>query len=160
METIYFETTIIGHLSGRILTDTLVAARQHITRDWWENHAKNNRLFISYLVVDECSAVDAIAAKERLKIIDEIEVIGGSDEADALAESLLQANAIPYSEPRDAMHIALAAANGLKYLLTWNFKHIANATMRWKIEETCRVKGFDPPIICTPDELMGITDVN
>jgi predicted nucleic acid-binding protein len=160
MDTIYLETTIIGHLAGRILTDTLVAARQHVTRDWWENHAKNHRLFVSFLVIDECSAGNEVAAEERLKLINDIEVIGGSEEADALAEALLQANAIPYSEPRDSMHIALAASNGLKYLLTWNFKHIANAKMRWKIEETCRANGFDPPIICTPDELMGIADGN
>lgn len=117
-------------------------------------------MFVSYHVIDECSAGNDVAASERLELMNDIEIIGGSDEADALADTLLQANAISKTEPRDAIHIALAASNGLKYLLTWNFKHIANATLRFKIEETCRANGYDPPIICTPDELMGVTDGN
>jgi hypothetical protein len=40
-------------------------------------------------------------------------------------------------------------------LATWNFKHIANAMMRGRIEAVCRDAGFDPPIICTPEELAG-----
>ena len=160
METIYLETTIIGHLTGRIVTDTLVAARQQVTRDWWEQHSARYRLFVSYLVIDECAAGNPAAANERMNFIKDISVIGGSDDADSLADALLHANAIPKTEPRDAMHIALAASNGLKYMLTWNFKHIANAALRSRIEETCRANGFEPPIICTPEELMGFTDGN
>jgi len=47
------------------------------------------------------------------------------------------------------------ATNGVRYLLTWNFKHIANASLRAKIEMVCRDSGFEPPIICTPEELLG-----
>jgi len=46
------------------------------------------------------------------------------------------------------------AKHGMDYLLTWNFKHIANATMRYKIERVCRLTGYEPPIICTPQELL------
>ena len=42
----------------------------------------------------------------------------------------------------------------MDYLLTWNLKHIANATIRSKVEALCRAEGYEPPIICTPDELM------
>jgi hypothetical protein len=63
--------------------------------------------------------------------------------------------AIPASEPRDAIHIAIAAVNGVESLATWNFKHIANAATRDSIEWTCRDFGCEPPKICTPHELMG-----
>jgi hypothetical protein len=43
---------------------------------------------------------------------------------------------------------------GIDFLLTWNCKHIANAIMRSKIEQICRVNGYEPSIICTPEELM------
>lgn len=66
--------------------------------------------------------------------------------------------AIPPSEPRDALHVAIAAVHGVEYLVTWNFKHIANATLRTTIEEVIRENGFAPPIICTPEELAGMTD--
>lgn len=109
-------------------------------------------------MIDECSAGNAVFAKERLQEISKLDVLGGSPDADELAAALLKSKAIPESEPRDAMHISLAATNGVKYLLTWNFKHIANARLRSKIENTCRANGFEPPIICTPDELMGLED--
>lgn len=54
----------------------------------------------------------------------------------------------------DAAHIAVAAANGADYLVTWNFRHIANATIRSQIEKACRQAGYEPPVICTPSELM------
>lgn len=67
----------------------------------------------------------------------------------------LTAYAVPATEPRDALHISLAAVNGVQFLATWNFKHIANANVRGLIEQTCRNAGFPPPIICTPEELLG-----
>lgn len=54
----------------------------------------------------------------------------------------------------DAVHIAVAAVHGVDYLLTWNCRHIANATMRQAIERTCREAGYEPPVICTPEELI------
>jgi len=43
----------------------------------------------------------------------------------------------------------------MDYLLSWNCKHIANAMLRSKIESICRAAGFEPPVICTPIELVG-----
>ena len=45
--------------------------------------------------------------------------------------------------------------NGADFLLTWNCRHIANAEMRAKIGAVCREAGYEPPVICTPEELMG-----
>jgi len=46
--------------------------------------------------------------------------------------------------------------NGIQYLLTLNFTHIANAETRLLIEQICRDSGYTPPLICSPDELLGI----
>jgi hypothetical protein len=45
--------------------------------------------------------------------------------------------------------------HGMDYLLTWNCKHIANAEMQSKVAMVCRESGFEPPVICTPEELSG-----
>jgi predicted nucleic acid-binding protein len=155
METIYIETTIVGHLTGSLMSDPIVSARQQLTREWWQNHSPLYQLFISQLVLDECGAGNAKLAMERLDAIKTLDLLDGTDEADALAATLIAENAVPAIEPRDAYHIAIAATNGVKYLLTWNFKHIANASRRTRIETVCRDSGFEPPIICTPDELLG-----
>ena len=44
--------------------------------------------------------------------------------------------------------------NGMDYVLTCNCTQIANAAIRDKIERTCREAGFEPPIICTPEEVV------
>lgn len=54
----------------------------------------------------------------------------------------------------DALHIGIATVHGMDYLLTWNCTHIANAIMRPKIESICRAAGYEPPVICTPPELV------
>jgi predicted nucleic acid-binding protein len=158
MDTLHIETTIIGHLSGRLVADAIVAVRQQLTRDWWQNQSQRYQLFISQLVLDECGAGDISAARERLEIVKNLDLLDGTTVTDSLAAALIAADAIPATEPRDAFHIAIAATNGIKYLLTWNFKHIANATLRNRIEAVCRDSGFEPPTICTPDELLGIND--
>jgi hypothetical protein len=61
-------------------------------------------------------------------------------------------------EPMEFIVNATDEVNGVQYLLTWNFKHIANASLRSRIERICRDAGCEPPIICTPDELMGTED--
>ena len=43
----------------------------------------------------------------------------------------------------------------IDFLVTWKCTHIANAEMAAKIAEVCRDHGFDCPVICTPEELMG-----
>ena len=158
MDTVYVETTVVGHLAGRAHRDPVVAARQAVTRAWWRDDAPRYQLYISQLVLDECGDGDPIAAAERLVEIETIDLLAASADVDSLADALIAGKAVPASEPRDAFHIAISAVNGIQYLLTWNFKHIANASLRDRIEWICRDAGFEPPIICTPDELMGADD--
>jgi hypothetical protein len=72
-----------------------------------------------------------------------------------LSRALLQRGPLPSKASADALHIAIAAVPGVEYLLTWNCKHIANAEMRPLIERGCRARGYEPPVLCTPEELMG-----
>lgn len=155
MDTVYVETTIVGHVAGRMRADPDTASRQNKTRRWWSNAASKYRLLISEVVVDECAGGDPTAAKERLDEIDALDRLDITEEARDLADELTSAGAIPESEPRDALHIAIASVHGIQYLVTWNFKHIANATLRDRIEDVCRDAGFEPPIICTIEELTG-----
>jgi hypothetical protein len=62
---------------------------------------------------------------------------------------------MPSKAAEDALHIAIAVTNGIDYLLTWNCKHIANATIRRAIERICCSRGYEPVTICTPEELIN-----
>ncbi|MFM2003813.1 MAG: hypothetical protein RI963_3239 [Planctomycetota bacterium] len=151
---VYFETTVVGHIAARQQSEIIVAARQLSSCRWWAGRDKY-RIFVSQVVIDECSAGDATAASERLDLLADKEVLAITAEAKSLASELMLRHGIPHSEPRDALHISLAAVHGIDYLLTWNFRHIANAETRATIEQICRDCGYRPPSICSPDELMG-----
>lgn len=78
--------------------------------------------------------------------------------AESLAAALLDDGPLPPKAATDALHISIAATNGIDYLLTWNCRHIANPALRPRIESICRRMGYEPPVICTPQELLEIDD--
>ena len=71
-----------------------------------------------------------------------------------LAAELVSTGPIPPEASADALHIAIAAVNGVDYLLTWSCRHLANATLRGRIEVLVEDAGYGCPVICTPEELM------
>lgn len=77
-----------------------------------------------------------------------------SEAALTLAEALLQDAGLPRRANEDALHIAIASTGGLDYLLTWNCKHIANAAIIPRVNAVVRRHGYEPPLICTPQELL------
>ena len=151
---VYIETTIPSYLTAWRSPGLVMAANQEATRSWWDTSRPKYELFISQLVTDEASSGDPEAAKRRLAIIDDLPELDISEQAEALAAQLLASAALPEKAKTDALHIAVATVHGIDYLLTWNCKHIANAALRPKIESVCRAAGYEPPIICTPLELM------
>ena len=153
--TVYVETTVIGHIAGRLQSDIVVAARQYASARWWESKDRFVP-FVSQLVVEECSAGDPSAAAERLTLIQGIPLLEIVDATDQLARAIIREHGVPETEPRDASHIAIAAIAGVQYLLIWNFRHIGNPSTRKLIEEICRAAGYSLPVICSPDELLEI----
>ena len=150
---IYIETSVVSYLVARPSRDLIVAAHQQLTSDWWYNQRTEYDLFTSQLVLDEAQAGDPEVASRRLAALEGISLLKLSDAAIGLADNLIKAKAVPQKAAQDALHIAIACANGMDFLLTWNCKHIANARMRSKIDKVCRDLGFIPAIICTPEEL-------
>ncbi len=71
-----------------------------------------------------------------------------------LAQRLVEDGPIPMNAKADALHVAVAAVNGMDYLLTWNCKHLANAALRERIAHLVESAGYRCPVICTPEELM------
>jgi len=149
---VYIETSIVSFLTSRASRDVVQVARQRVTQDWWSRRSKFS-LFVSSLVLSEAAAGDSKASERRLFALKGIPELAVSADAIEIAEALIRGGGLPTRAAVDAFHIAVAAAHGIEYLLTWNCKHIANAAMRGTIETICRHQGFDPPVICTPEQL-------
>jgi hypothetical protein len=153
---VYVETSVISYSSSRPSRDLIVAANQQITHEWWELHRVHFDIYVSQLVIQEAQAGDHDAAQRRLQTLDRIPLLELNQDALLLAEALLQNVPMPQTAVEDALHVAIATVHGMDYLLTWNFRHIANATMRYRIERVCRSQGYEPPIICSPQELLEV----
>ena len=153
---VYIETSVISYLIARPSRDVVVAAYQEVTREWWRMATGRFEVVASELVVTEAEAGDKDAARERLETLKAATLLNVTEEAEELTQLLLALGAVPRQAAADAAHIAIAATNGADYLITWNFRHIANAAMRSTIEQACRQAGYQPPVICTPSELMEV----
>jgi predicted nucleic acid-binding protein len=151
---VYLETSVISYLVGRLSRDVVVLGNQELTREWWANRRADYELFVSEVVIGEAAIGDADMARQRVEICDDLQLLAISDEAERLAPLLRKAAGMPPNAETDALHVAVAAVHGMDYLLSWNCTHIANATIRRAIDKQCRASGYDPPVICTPQELI------
>ncbi len=135
--------------------DLIIAGHQQVTKVWWESRRDTFQLYLSQLVIDEVSAGNPAAARERLKALRDLALLDITSEVTELASRILASGKIPRKAATDAAHIAIAAVHGMDFLLTWNCVHIANATNARALAAICREHGYECPVICTPEELMG-----
>ncbi len=126
-----------------------------VTHEWWQQRRSLFDLCISQLVLRESGKGEKEAASERLRVMQNFQVLELRTEALELGESFIIQNALPQKASDDALHIALATIYGIDYLLTWNCKHMANAEIQKKIAKISLGQGYEIPTICTPYELMG-----
>jgi predicted nucleic acid-binding protein len=150
---VYLETSVVSYLMALPSRDIVRAAHQQLTRDWWAVR-EQFELFTSQIVLDEAMRGDPDAAARRLSALQGVALLDVTDQAHELAARFLASGIMPAKESVDALHVAVAVIHGMSYLVTWNCSHIANASIRGKIETTCRAAGFQPPLICTPEELL------
>jgi hypothetical protein len=157
METkkVYIETSIVSYLTARPSSDLVAAAWQTVTTEWWDTRRKLFDLFTSEVVLEEAGRGDVGAAARRLEALTGIPLLTVTDEVIMLSETFIRKGVLPREAIGDSLHIAIAAVHGLDYLLTWNYRHIANAESKPLIRRVCLEKGFGYPEICTPQELMG-----
>src|SRR5438270_857141 len=98
---VYIETSVISYLTARPGRDLITAAHQQLTTDWWEDRRTAFDLYISQLVVREASAGDENATKRRLEIIEQIPLLELTEEALALARSLVEDGPLPGKASED-----------------------------------------------------------
>ncbi|HYH78331.1 MAG TPA: type II toxin-antitoxin system VapC family toxin [Longimicrobium sp.] len=151
--TVYVKTSVFSYLAANPSRDVVTRGHQEATRRWWANRARWD-LLISSAVLIEVMKGDHAMAIRRMELLEGVTAVPVNTPARVLAGRLLGKGPLPPQARVDAEHIAVAAVNEADFLVTWNLKHIANPAMRKRIDAICRVAGYEPPVICTPDELM------
>jgi predicted nucleic acid-binding protein len=150
---IYVETSVISYLTARPSNDIINLSRQRASQMLWQAQDRFE-LVISAVVLNECRMGNARAAALRLACAQPLPVLATTDEALQLAMTLLRKRALPKDALADATHIAIAAVFEVQAIASWNFRHIASAWARSRIESALRDLGYNSPIIATPEELI------
>jgi predicted nucleic acid-binding protein len=153
-KSVYIETSIPSYLTARPSRDVRAAAWQQITTQWWDEVRNQYELFTSALVIAEASEGHTEAAARRLQALEGIAELLIDEEITSFAEKLIAEGGIPEVAKADALHVAIAAVHSVDYLLTWNCRHIDNATRKPIIRTICISAGYSYPEICTPMELL------
>jgi len=154
MPNAYIETTIPSYYVARASLNLLQASRQASTRLWWDTGCSAFDLYTSLEVIDEASEGDEEMARMRLTLLNPITRLAITDEVGHLAQRLVGEGLIPAKAASDAIHIAVASVHRMDYLVTWNFKHIANPFIRDRLRSAVCETGFRLPVLCSPDELL------
>jgi len=154
-QSVYVETSVVSYLTARRGRDLIVAARQEITREWWDGNRGEFDLFTSEVSIEEARRGDPTSAALRLAALAAIPQVDVTPEAVALAAALVREGILPEVAATDALHLAVATLSRMQVLLTWNCRHLANASLIGPVAEFLRRQGHEPPLICTPEYLLG-----
>jgi predicted nucleic acid-binding protein len=151
---VYLETSILSYLAALPSRDVVTAGRQVVTRRWWETEREKYALVISEAVEAECERGDPEMVKRRQDLLDGVSLFPVNERILRVARLLVGPRALPETAGTDAVHIAAAAVEECEFLLTWNFRHIANVRIRRKVERILANYGYTKTTICTPEELV------
>ena len=159
LPSVYVETSVLSYLAARPSSNLIVAAQQELSREWWELGRFHYRLVISRFVLDEIAKGNPEAAERRLELASELPLLEVDNEVLQLSREFLKRGIIPPKGEADSAHIAVATRHGIDYLLTWNCRHIANASIQRRLEAVASKDSYELPIICTPSDLFGGNEV-
>ena len=152
---VYIETSIISYLAADPSRHPVTLRNQQLTHVWWNTRREGYELYTSVLTLKEAARGDAVMARRRLELLAPLSIVEARNDVPQLANVLRAGLSLPEQATADTEHVALAATSEMKYLLTWDRKHIANPRLLRKTESILALWGYTTPVLCTPGELMG-----
>ena len=154
-QSLYLETTIPSYLAARTSSNLVIAGRQAVTHDFWEDERHKYDLYISDYVIEECEKGDSVVAKKRLELLNGIDILRTTTQIKPLADVYMCILPISQKSRIDALHLAICSVYGIDVLLTWNCTHLGNDDTMRIAQKHNDAHGFSTPRIITPDFLVG-----
>jgi len=154
---LYVDTSVIGGLFD------IEDAKRVCTADTLLNSIRDGVYegFISGLTIAEVLGAPAkIHEPLQARIADTgFQLLDETAESISLAEAYLTADAIPQRYRDDARHVAIAVVHDLDYIVSWNYKHMVNISVRRLINSANIRMGYNPIEIISPEEVTGDGEV-
>lgn len=153
---LYIDTSVISHIFH---DDT--PERQADTKELFENVIQPGLAegFISSIVLDELMRTkDEALRSSFLAALEEYSLSllpKAEPEILRMATLYIQREILPRKCSEDALHLAFATVFGMDVLVTWDFRHLANATTGQRVSRMNKSEGyFKPLLILTPLEIL------
>ena len=160
---IYLDTTVINFLYYDLAPDY-----RDVTIELFDNFIKLHKYdtYISPYVIDEINATKD--EKKRMKLLNTFVnypikslELTDTNKLQSIADFYVELKIIPERKYLDALHIAVSVVNEMDYLVSWNFRHLANVERERRIHAANQQLGFTKEIrIITPMELINYDSEN
>jgi len=147
--TVYVETSIPSFYFT-LRTDPESIARMHWTRQWWAEYAADCTLTTSAAVIDELRKGTGERTDGRVALLANAIVLPITEEVIRIAQVYIDRRVMPQDPEGDALHLALASYHKADFLLTWNCRHLANASKFQHIRVVNYELGLATPVLATP----------
>lgn len=144
---LYLDTSVIGgYHDPEFMADT---------RALWRLREGGHFRFVSSVVVDR----EIARAPERVRELMRVTFAAESPlpltpEADALASAYLEHKVVSADYEDDAYHAAVCTVARIDFLVSWNFKHLANARREAGFNAVNLLQGYPPVRIVAPTFLI------
>jgi predicted nucleic acid-binding protein len=146
---VYLDTSVIS-----AYFDERLPERMKLTKESWQK-IKIFDLYISEITFRELNATtDPKRRKQFLKFIKGFNVLPLTAEAKKLARVYAKTKIIPLKFKDDIFQIAIAVINNVDYILSWNFKHMVNLTVKSTINAVNVKEGYPLIEILAPAEML------
>ena len=131
-------------------------ARRNWTREWWEAARINESLVTSPAVIDELTCAPEPKRSNTLALIGPLPFLTITPEVRQIVHVYIRHKIMPADTGGDALHLALASFHECDILVSWNCRHIANASKAGHIRTINNTLGLHTPQLVTPYELLEI----
>ncbi|HEY1792890.1 MAG TPA: hypothetical protein VGG34_08220 [Opitutaceae bacterium] len=134
---LYLDTSVIGgYFDDVFMADTRAL--------WKLKEVGRYRFVSSQLVVDEIAdAPERVRDLMRTSFAPE-NVLDVTDEMEDLAEAYMAQKVVPAGYADDAQHVAVCSVARFDFLVSWNFKHLANIRRESGFNAVNLLQGYPP----------------
>lgn len=144
---LYLDTSVIGgYYDAEFKADTRAL--------WRLAEAGRFRFFTSRIVFDELLRAPQKVRELFQASIFQDRMLWVNEEMKTLAAAYLEQKIVPSTVANDARHVAVSSVARLDYLVSWNFKHLANVRREAGFNAVNILQGYPPVRIVSPTFLI------
>jgi predicted nucleic acid-binding protein len=144
---LYLDTSVIGgYFDAEFMADTRAL--------WRLREAGRFRFITSQLVFQEIAGAPERVRELMRATFTPDDVLERTAEVEELAQAYLAQKVVPLDYDDDARHVAVCTVARIEYLVSWNFKHLANVRRETGFNAVNLLQGYSALRIVAPTFLI------